>query len=67
MDAADYGVPQHRKRVIFIGNRIGYKNVFPKAFRNEITYSTVREQLQGMKICLRVSKLTILCLNIQMI
>ncbi|MBS6452885.1 MAG: DNA cytosine methyltransferase [Butyrivibrio sp.] len=45
LDAADYGVPQHRKRVIFIGNRIGYKNVFPKAFRNEITYSTVREAI----------------------
>ena len=28
--ASDYGVPQHRERVIIIGNRIGLKNPFPK-------------------------------------
>jgi len=26
LDAANYGVPQHRKRLFFIGNRIGEKN-----------------------------------------
>jgi len=26
LDAADYGVPQHRKRLFFIGNRIGEEN-----------------------------------------
>jgi len=26
LDAADYGVPQHRKRLFFIGNRIGAEN-----------------------------------------
>ncbi len=26
LDAADYGVPQHRKRLFFIGNRIGSEN-----------------------------------------
>lgn len=28
--ASDYGVPQHRERVIIIGNRLGLENVFPK-------------------------------------
>jgi DNA (cytosine-5)-methyltransferase 1 len=28
--ASDYGVPQHRERVIIIGNRLGLDNVFPK-------------------------------------
>jgi len=30
LNAADYGVPQTRQRVIIIGNRIGLKNIFPK-------------------------------------
>lgn len=30
LNAADYGVPQTRQRVIIIGNRIGSKNMFPK-------------------------------------
>lgn len=28
--ASDYGVPQHRERVIIIGNRLGLENVFPE-------------------------------------
>ncbi len=30
LKASDYGVPQHRERVIIIGNRLGLKNPFPK-------------------------------------
>ena len=30
MRASDYGVPQHRERVIIIGNRLGLENVFPE-------------------------------------
>lgn len=29
LKASDYGVPQHRERVIILGNRIGVKNEFP--------------------------------------
>ena len=30
LNAADYGVPQARERVIIIGNKIGVKNSYPK-------------------------------------
>jgi DNA (cytosine-5)-methyltransferase 1 len=30
LKASDYGVPQHRERVIIIGNRLGLENPFPK-------------------------------------
>jgi len=30
MKASDYGVPQHRERVVIIGNRLGIKNKFPE-------------------------------------
>lgn len=30
MKASEYGVPQHRERVVIIGNRLGLKNPFPK-------------------------------------
>jgi DNA (cytosine-5)-methyltransferase 1 len=30
LKASDYGVPQHRERVLIIGNRLGLSNPFPK-------------------------------------
>lgn len=37
LNSANYGVPQARERVIFIGNRIGVKNKFPKiGYVNEV-------------------------------
>lgn len=36
VNAADYGVPQQRERVIIIGNRLGVKNPFP-----EITHADI--------------------------
>lgn len=42
--ASDYGVPQHRERVIIIGNRIGVKNPFPnKTHGTSTPYVTVKE------------------------
>ena len=41
LNAADYYTPQTRKRVIFIGNRIGAKNYHPKPLLDENHYKTV--------------------------
>jgi DNA (cytosine-5)-methyltransferase 1 len=43
LNSADYGVPQIRKRVIFIGNRLGIKNLHPKPFMNAENYKTVKD------------------------
>lgn len=45
LNAADYGVPQLRKRVIFIGNRIGVENVFPKPVLTPDEYITVKDAI----------------------
>ncbi len=54
LNAADYGVPQRRERVIFIGNRLGRKNDFPipshtdsKDFR-KAPYMVVKDALKGV-------------------
>lgn len=39
LNAADYGVPQARERVIIMGNRIGVKNIFPKKTHVEVDKS----------------------------
>ncbi len=46
LNAADYGVAQQRKRVIFIGNRIGSKNYHPKPLYEPNNYKTL-----GSAIC----------------
>lgn len=45
LNAADYFTPQTRKRVIFIGNRIGAKNYHPKPMLKENEYVTVGDVL----------------------
>jgi DNA (cytosine-5)-methyltransferase 1 len=37
MNAADFGVPQVRKRVFFVGNKIGVKNPFPSRSHMDIS------------------------------
>lgn len=46
LNAADYGVAQQRKRVIFIGNRVGKKNYHPKPLYDCKNYKTL-----GSAIC----------------
>lgn len=42
LNAADYGVPQIRERIIIIGNRIGSKNLFPKPTHEKINSKQTR-------------------------
>lgn len=44
LNSADYGVAQTRRRVIFVGNRIGGKNYHPKPFMEE--YKTLGQEIE---------------------
>lgn len=46
--AADYGVPQKRDRVIFIGNKINKKNYHPKAFLTPDKYMTTGDAIKDL-------------------
>jgi len=46
--AADYYVPQKRKRVIFIGNRIGVTNFHPKPMLDPSSYKTVGDAISDL-------------------
>lgn len=48
--AADYGVPQLRKRAIFIGNRIGIdpELLFPEPTNSESNYVTIRDAISDL-------------------
>lgn len=55
MNAADYGIPQQRERVIIIGNRIGVKNNFPvithaDLFPGEDNYCNIDSQFIGTNL-----------------
>jgi DNA (cytosine-5)-methyltransferase 1 len=42
--SADYGVPQIRNRIIFIGNRLGLKNTFPEKTYDKYTQTTIENK-----------------------
>ena len=44
LNAAEYGVPQQRKRIFFIGNRLGMSNPFPEKTHS---VSTVADERSG--------------------
>ncbi len=46
LNSADYGVPQFRKRVIFVGNRIGKTNYHPKPLFDESNYITLGQAIE---------------------
>ncbi len=45
LNAADYGAPQTRQRVFFIGNRLGVKNIYPTPTHKVEQYTKVGEVL----------------------
>lgn len=48
--AADYGVPQTRKRAVFIGNRLGVdsEKFFPSPTNSEKNYCTIRDAISDL-------------------
>lgn len=48
LNSADFGVPQIRKRVIFIGTKTNSKIIFPK--KSKKVYKTVKESLKSLPI-----------------
>lgn len=48
LNAADYCTPQIRKRVIFIGNRIGVTNYHPKPILTPDKYITTKEAIEDL-------------------
>lgn len=46
--ASDFGVPQSRRRVVFIGNRIERKNVFPEKEIKKKKYLTVWDAISDL-------------------
>lgn len=50
LTAADYGVPQVRKRAIFIGNRVDQENPFPLSKYKPEMYITVKEAIGDLPL-----------------
>lgn len=48
LNAADYYTPQTRRRVIFIGNRIGKENYHPKPLLTPDEYKTTKEAISDL-------------------
>ncbi|MCF7871791.1 DNA cytosine methyltransferase [Candidatus Woesearchaeota archaeon] len=48
LNAADYGVPQQRERILIIGNRLGAKNKFPEPTHQNISIN--QQQLVDKKL-----------------
>ncbi len=49
LEAADYGVPQLRARAIFIANRLGLKNPYPKAIYKRGNYKAIETAIDDLK------------------
>jgi len=52
LDAANYGVPQHRKRVFFFGTKLGHPFAWPQATYGEglQSFKTVGDAFKGLSI-----------------
>lgn len=49
LEAATFGAPQLRARAVFIGNRFGLHNPYPKEKYNKQTYKPIEEAIDDLK------------------
>lgn len=49
LNSADYKVPQQRKRVIFIANRMDKENIYPLPLLNSNDYVSVKDAIDDLK------------------
>ncbi len=49
LEAATFGAPQLRTRAVFIGNRVGKKNPYPKEQYNKQTYKSIDSAIDDLK------------------
>jgi DNA (cytosine-5)-methyltransferase 1 len=57
--ASDYGVPQHRERVVIIGNRLGLNNIFPEKTHgesNDLFNDKVKPFVPVKQVCAHLEK-----------
>lgn len=50
LESADYGVPQYRPRTIFIANRFGLPNPFPKPLREPEHHASIEAAIEDLKL-----------------
>ncbi len=56
LEAAEYGIPQFRSRVIFIGNRFNLPNPYPKPILDAGEYIPIEEAFEGLPDWERIPK-----------
>jgi DNA (cytosine-5)-methyltransferase 1 len=49
LEAAEHGAPQLRTRAIFIGNRVGAKNPYPRPTHNKSNYVSINQAIDDLK------------------
>ncbi|MFH1452181.1 MAG: DNA cytosine methyltransferase [archaeon] len=49
LEAATFGAPQLRARAVFIGNRLGLPNPYPKKIFNKDNYRTIKQAIDDLK------------------
>jgi DNA (cytosine-5)-methyltransferase 1 len=57
LESASYGVPQIRPRTIFIGNRFGMQNPYPRPILNENEYVAIETAIDDLKCIPRTPKI----------
>lgn len=57
LEAATFGVPQLRTRAIFIANKLGIKNPYPKEIFNRTTYKSIESAIDDLKVVERNPKI----------